>query len=94
MQGIECGKAARDSIASKIISDLESLSVRTGNVLSIVQERTKSVTRDEQSETQGANCVQPPQEQYPPLFGRIRELTNSINNSLSGIEDTMRRCEL
>jgi hypothetical protein len=92
--GNSCVKSARDTVASEILSMLECTATRAEKTVSIVMEKTNSVTRQEPPSVQEVNKLNTPQQQYPPLFARIQELTESINRSLSGIEDIMRRCEL
>lgn len=95
MQGIDCGaKAVRETVASKVISDLEMLAARAEKVCCIVAEKTNSVTLCSPPSPAGIEKDPRTSEMYPPLFDRIRELSQNINCSLSGIEDTMRRCEL
>ncbi len=85
----------RETAASVVLSMLESTAGRAEKLVSIVLEKTNSVTRQEPPSAQVTETKNPNQRvTYPPLFNRQRELIESINRSLDGIEDIMSRCEL
>jgi hypothetical protein len=93
--GNECGTTVeRQSAANTIIQGLEDLLARADKTCCIVMERTNSVTRQEPPSVQGEKNLLSASPNFPPLFERIRELTDGINRSLNGIEDVMRRLEL
>lgn len=90
-------KVARETIASTVLSDLEGLAIRAERVSGVVAERTNSVVLCETALSAASAKIPPtqsPEEVYPPLFDRIRVLSQKIQHSLDLIEDTMRRCEL
>ena len=85
-----CPKA-KESAATEVLAILERTAARAEKTCALVSERTSSIARPESQPCVGdKNETQ----SYPPLFGRINELADSINRSLAGIEDIMRRCEL
>ena len=86
-------KTAQESVASMVLTELEGTAERAEKTAAVVAEKTNSVTRDVSGEVEKMRSEKA-QPNFPPLFGRIRELTESINNSLDRIEDIMRRCEL
>ena len=92
-QGINSGSDARESAAAICLSMLESTAGRAEKMVSIVMERLASVTEAAPPEKEGNKLSSAPSS-FPPLFERIRELAESINRSLSGIEDVVRRLEL
>ncbi len=86
-------KVARESAGNMTMASLETMAARAEKIVCIVSERLTSVTRSEPPSVAGCDKTAE-QEQYPPLFSRIRELTESVNRSLSGIENIIRRVEL
>ena len=99
MQGQEKnGSCKKETATSIVLSMLEATAKASEKIAAIVGEKTNSVTRQEPARPD-SNKLQPatPREEnqhYPPLLSRIKELVESINNSLDRIEDIMRRCEL
>jgi len=95
-RGSDAEKEKRETAASMVISMLEGTAGRAEKVVCTLTEKTNSITRKEppSTSTQGIQNPAVPREEYPPLFDRQRELIESINRSLDGIEDIMRRCEL
>ena len=92
----EC-KKEKETAASIVLSTLEATANKAEKLACVVTEKTNSVTRQEPVQTPpvtGQNVPSELNQQWPPLFGRIKELTESINNSLDRIADIMRRCEL
>jgi len=88
---------AKETAANMILSILEVTATTAEKIAGGVAEKTKSVTRQEDPpppSAKGPNVPCEINQQWPPLFGRIKELTESINNSLDRIADIMRRCEL
>ena len=86
---------AKETAAIMVLSTLEDTAGKAEKLACVVAEKMSSVTRDFAAEAacpDKANTLAP--KAYPPLFERIRELTESINNSLDRIADIMRRCEL
>jgi hypothetical protein len=88
-----CEAKVREPAALVVLSRLETTANRAEKLVSIVLERTNSVTRNEPAQ-ESNKATDPPRSPFPPLFERITELTESINRSLFGIEDVMRRLEL
>ena len=101
MQGNEISQCAakekvKETAASMVLSALEATAARAEKIACVVAEKTSSVTRQEPAQTsvRGPNVPCEIDREWPLLFGRIRELTESIGTSLSRIEYTMQRCEL
>ena len=92
MQEPDCVKAARESIGSEVLTSLERTAQRAQKVAADIAERMSSVTSDDPSGITGPDkALALPS--YPSFFDQIRQKTDSINNSLSRIEDVMRRVE-
>ena len=87
-------KTTQESVASVVLTELEGTAERAEKTAAVVAEKTNSVTRDVSGEVEKVRSEKAQPKNFPPLFGRIRELTESINNSLDRIGDIMRRCEL
>ena len=86
-------KTAQDSVASMVLTELEGTAERAQKTAAVVMDKTSMVTKPAPPTTSGAEG-KAQREEYPPFFDQIRQKTESINNSLSNIEDIMRRCEL
>ena len=81
----------RESVGGQVLRDLEQTAERAQKTACVVGERTNGVTRSETKVQEGKDIPNP---SYPPFFEQIRQKTLSINESLSQIEDVMRRVEL
>ncbi len=90
----QMGTAKRDSAGIVAMSQLETVVSRAEEVVCMVSEKLTSVTRNEPPSVPGCEKLATQQQNFPPLFARIRELTENLERSLSNIEDIMRRCEL
>ena len=93
MQEPNCGKTARELIGSQVLTDLERTAERAQKIACVVGERISGVTRDSETTVSGGKN-EPTNPSYPSFFEQLRQKTTSINNSLSQIEDVMRRLEL
>ena len=97
MSGSGCSTIkAKETAANMVLSTLEATASKAEKLVCVVTEKTNSVTRQDpvQARVTGQNVPGKANQQWPSLFGRIKELTESINNSLDRIADIMRRCEL
>ena len=99
MQGNEisqCGakEKVKETAASMVLSELERTVERAQKIAAVVAERTNTITRQEPPVGMCEQAAGTPRKEYPPFFDQIRQKAESINNSLSNIEDIMRRCEL
>ena len=91
----ECGTVmGRESAACSTVKALETLLLRVDEITCIVTERTSPLTRQEPSMDQTTQKPASEKTKFPPLFERIREITDGINRSLDCIEDVMRKLEL
>jgi len=86
-------KSAKESAADLVLSELERTAERAQKTAAVVMDKTSMVTKPAPPTTSGAEG-KAQREEYPPFFDQIRQKAESINNSLSNIEDIMRRCEL
>ena len=92
----------KETTAIMVLSTLEATAGKAEKLACVVTEKTNSVTRQEPAQTpsvkvtfaKGQDVPSEYNQQWPPLFDRIKELTESINNSLDRIADIMQRCEL
>lgn len=92
--GTGCNTTQKESAASLVFAELERTAERAQKTAAVVAERTSSVVCQEPPQTMSEQAAKQPRIEYPPFFDLIRQKTESINDSLSQIEDTMLRCEL
>ena len=83
----------KETAANMVLSELERTAERAQKIAAVVAERTSSVIRAASPNT-SEEAKKPVSPELPPLFELIRLKMVSINNSLSDLEDIMRRCEL
>ncbi len=82
----------KETVSSMVLAELDRTAERAQKNAVIVEEMTNSITRSETPDT--GESLKEPRQEYPSFFDQIRQKTESINDSLSRIEDIMRRCEL